>query len=546
MTFAKYCNHALLFSFAILGSGLLSVYFGKELSWDIANYHYYAPYAFIYGRQNMDFWPSSYIHQYINPTIDFLSYFLITYFKSNTAEFILGAIHGINICLLFCIAKWCIHEKFGNLIAGFLAFIGIYGPTVYPGMGSFSNDNLITIFILSFILLQMITLDNYQATKKLSYKNMVYSGILLGLGFGLKLTAGIFIFGGFCATILLPIPLRDRCKLIIIWGTASIFGMFCSAGYWMHLMWVQHHNPFFPFFNNIFQSPDFFTQSWRDTRFLPHNVLETLFYPFYFAWDGRIADNVFRDFRFPIIYSLFLLTGLNWLWKKISHTSFTPIKLSHLWFFTFFIFSYAIWQYYFSIARYIAALEMLSPLVIFLLVTQLTDKTSVRYAILFTLFYFLIFTMQPISMIRAPWYQSAYFNIQLPDSISKTPRATVLMAYPIYAMTRDPRPQHYFIPFLPSQWHFIGVPFANDKYKGDTIVNHKIQLSLQKEKGKIYLLTSDTYMPIFYHFAKQFGLKHDGKCEPIYSDRQKVSNEGVLLCPVTLNSSVQHANPTSS
>lgn len=542
----RYINYLLFFSLSLITCGLLSLHFGKELSWDIANYHYYAPYAFIFKRENLDFWPSSYIHQYINPTIDFITYFFITYFKSSTAEFILGALHGVNICLLFCIAKLYIQEKFHNIIAAFLAFLGIYGPTVFPGIGSFSNDNFVTIFILSFVLLQIIVLNHYQMTQKITYKYILLSGILLGAGFGLKFTAGIFIAGGFLVTFLLPISLRDKSKIILTCGAACIIGMLCTAGYWMYLMWVHHHNPLFPFFNNIFKSSDFLAVSWRDTRFLPHNIMEAIFYPFYFAWDGRTADSYFRDFHFPVLYCLFVVAGLNWIWKKVSQKSFADNNLSRLWIFYFFIFSYVIWQYYFSIARYIAALEMLSPLLIFLLISQVINKPFIRYSTLFVIYYFLIFTMQPTLAIRAPLYQTTYFNIKLPNSISITPKATVLLAYPAYALTRDPRPQHYLIPFLPSQWKYIGVPFTNDQYQGDASTSRKIQLKLENENNQIYLLTSDTYMPMFYRFAKQFGLRANGNCEEFFSDRQKVSNEGVLLCPVILDSSDQHANPTSS
>src|ERR1700722_12262318 len=91
-------------SFAMLLSGLLSLIRGKELCWDFANYHFYNPFAFIHQRFLQDYWPSSFVHAHLPPTIDFLSYFLVNYFPVISVTFIIGAIHGINFWLVFMIA----------------------------------------------------------------------------------------------------------------------------------------------------------------------------------------------------------------------------------------------------------------------------------------------------------------------------------------------------------------------------------------------------------------------------------------------------------
>lgn len=542
-----YRNGILLF-FIMIMSGWLSSYFGKELSWDLANYHYYAPFAFLHSRQAIDFWPSSYLHQYINPTIDLLSYVLINQFTPWMAEFILGAIHGINVWLLFLIAKKYVDGKFKNSFALFIAVFSLYGPTVLLGTGSFQNDNLITLFTLSFVLFQLTALDEYIIFAKFPLKLVTVAGLLLGLGFGLKLIVGIYILGAIIASFLLPIPLHDRFKFILILGGATAFGMVLSAGHWMLMMWQQHHNPLFPFFNNIFQSPDFLPTNWRDTRFLPKNIWQWIFYPFYFAWDGRTSDISFRDFRFPIVYGLFIIAGISWLWKKAQHSQIEKISLTQYWLFLFFIFSYFIWQYYFSIARYLATLEMLSPLVIFLLINRIFITNSSRRASLFIAFYFIVLSMLPVTAMRASWYDSTFFNVQLPNSVAHTPKATVLVAYPAYVMNRDPRPQQYLIPFLPSHWRFIGIPFWNDKYRFDIVTAGKILTQLQKEKNTIYLLAADNSIAELYRAARQFNLFASGTCEKIYSDRQIVSHLDTLLCPVAFNYSHhdQYATPTSS
>lgn len=537
---------------AMLAGGLLSVIFGKELCYDLANYHYYGPYAYLHDRAKLDFWPNSYVLQYISPTIDFLTYFLINNFSSLVVTFLLGAIHGINFWLLFLIARLFLHGNLKIPLAIVLATLGMYGPTAWPGIGSFQNDNLITIFILGFVFLQLIQLQYYSVTSIFRKNLIIFSGLLLGIGIGLKLTAGIFSVGVLLATLILPISLTDRIKLICLISISAALGMLLISGYWMLLMWQQHHNPFFPFFNNIFHSPDFSNINWRDKRFLPKNMWETLFYPYFFSWDGRIADAPFRDFRFPIVYTLFVVVGIKYVWEKIQarYSQRRPVNLREYWLYAFFIFSYVFWQYYFSISRYIATLEMLAPLVIFLLLRQICKNPYAMSIILTTIFYTLFFFMAPIHMVRMRWYNDSFFNIKFPASIKHQTQAMVLMSFTSYVYDLDPRPQIYLIPFFPPKWRFVGIPFLHEKYDLDKNTADKIQLLIHGYRDKIYLLTTDLNMPELYRAAIKFNLIPDGSCERISSDRQKMTPYHVLLCPVKLASNVkmqfQHAHEKTS
>ncbi|MBX3709023.1 MAG: hypothetical protein KIT56_00065 [Gammaproteobacteria bacterium] len=535
---------------AMLTGGWLSVLFGKELSWDLAYYHFYIPFAFLHHRYNIDFWPSSYIHQFFNPTIDLLSYFLITHFTPRMTEFILGALHGINTWLLFLIARHFIQGRYQNVLALLLSLLGMYGPTALPGMGSFQNDNLISVFILAFTLLQIKALDLYQKKERnnptvpADFQHVIIllliAGWIIGLGFGLKLTAGTYIAGTFIASLILPISLRDRIKILLVVGIAATIGMLITSGHWMYLMWQKHRNPFFPFFNNLFHSPDFLFINWHDKRFFPQDLSQTLFFPFYFSWDGRTADAPFRDFRFLAVYILFVIAGIQWLWKRVQiirsgnpSSLATTNFLSRYWLFAFFIFSYMIWQYYFSIARYLSVLEMLSPLIIYLLLKSLIHNSRIHVIFLFIILYTLAWSLSPIPMVRARWYDTTFFNVKLPPPVVTIPKATVLLAYTAYVMESDPRPQSYLIPFFPAQWRFVGVPFWKGQYLSELTTTSQIYSQLHHESGNIYLLTSDLNMPALYQAAQKFGLVPYGECEKILSDRQVVTHQNVLLCPVT-------------
>lgn len=536
-----------LASFVVLLAGMLScgwiaVYFGKELNWDLANYHFYNPYYFLQQRWNIDYWPSSFVHVNFTPTLDFLTYFLITYVAAKKTVFIMGAIHGINFWLLFCIARLLLPPSEKTyvtiLLALVLAFLGLYGPTVLPGIGSFQHDNLVSLFVLGFLYLQLVCLRRYVENQSFSNGLFFFSSVLLGLGVGGKLTTAVFVLGSLLAFLVLDLPWKQKVKMVVLFGVGIGLGVLLFSGYWMWFLWSKHHNPFFPLWNGVFRSADFPLYNWRDARFLPKGWIEAVFYPFYFSVDGRSSDTPFQDFRFAVVYLLFAWVGVNWVKGKFKggspsfSSAVLPTRLSTaflstatFYFFTFFVFSYLIWQFYFSIMRYIVVLEMLAPLCICLLLYKLIADKVVRLGTGVVVFMFILGMMMPTSMVRAPWYDTSYFNVKMPVL---GPQGTVLMAFPAYAFNTNPRPQAYLIPFFPKNWQFIGIPFVKEDYTVPPAVP-----GLVKQKEKLYLLSSPTYMPKMVNIASTLGFSKPERCDIIPSDRQFMTHEDVLLCAVT-------------
>lgn len=519
---------------SMLLGGWIAVWLGKELCWDQANYHYYNPYALLHHRQQLDFWPSSFIHQYLNPAIDMLPYYLINHVTPRQTEFVLGALHGINLWLVYLIARYFTSGRFAFPIALILALLGIYGPTALPGMGSFQNDNLVTLFVLGFVWLHLRFIHQHHADNTWRRSLLIMmSGSLLGMGLGLKLTTAIYVIAACVSIALMRDTIKARCKQLVLLNLGIALGFLLTAGYWMWWMWQQHHNPLFPFFNNIFHSQDFTNTHWRDTRSLPQGLLQTLFYPFYFSFDGRIADAPFRDLRFLMVYVLLLLASVSKLLRRPA----TPLSKSTYWFTAFFLSAYVIWQWYFSIARYLAPLEMLAPLMMYLLVREWLRDAAAQVAVLTLVFYIMAAFMQPIPVVRAHDYGDQFFNVHLPKPVHASPNAMVLIAYTAYVRDSNPRPQTYLIPFFPPQWRFVGVPFWQEQLLEDNVTIEKIRALVAQYPKDIYLLTSDRNMPALLLAAQRFGLQPDGVCDPITSDRQQVSNQGVLLCHVTRSGS---------
>lgn len=593
----------LLCLLSLTACGYVSVFLGKDLSWDLANYHYYNAYAFLNQRYELDYWPPSFIQAFFTPTLDLLAFYLINHFSSFTTTYLMGLIHGFNFWLIFAICYQALrsYQDIGHqkLKAFLLALAGLYGPTALPGIGSFQQDNTVSIFILAFILLQFKTLSlnllfkRKQPQKTHQRENIrscwlifITANFLLGIAAGLKLTAGIFIGGNLLSLLLVTRPWLRNLKILAIATISAISGLMFASGYWMWFLWQKYHNPVFPFFNSIFHSPYYAFISWHDTRFLPSSWIQSIFFPFYFSWNHQTNELPFLDFRFAILYlaliiycSLILMkkaslalsfrhrrtqeckmarglyryedekrsknycasyrlmpqfTSNNWEHKN-SLRDFRPSQqnfLAEQWFFSFFIFSYLLWEYYFSVMRYLVTLEMLAPLAIYLIVIKIFKSHIARNISLAILLIFIFLSMSPAHTTRAPWYTGSYFNVALPSEIKKEETATVLLPYSAYALYLNPRPQSYLIPFFSKKWRFIGVPFRQRENE----ITPEIDILLsQNKRDKLYILSPANYLPLMLKIAqikKHYSLL---SCKIIGSDRQRVTSITVMLCQINKN-----------
>lgn len=508
--------------------GLLSLSFGKELQFDLAGYHFYNPYAVLHHRINtLDYWPPSVLQVFITPTLDFISYFLIQHTSPMMTEFVLGGLHGINAALIFYISRFFLaffidKSAYQIGLAIVCAVTGLFAPTVLPGIGGFFNDNMVSIFILSFMLywIQILNSRNFSSLP------IIFAHMLLGIALGSKLTFGTYVIGALAATICLTINIKEKFAIIFYSTLGITIGMLLADGYWMWLLWKNFQNPFFPFFNAIFHSPYFPSINWSEPRYVPREIIQILFFPFYFSTGKmRTVEFYFSDLRFVIVYVLFILFFISLIdSKKRAAAKNIPVW----WFYLFFIFTYIAWQAYFSIMRYLNVLQMLAPLLCMLLVLQLMQRTTDRFFSLLFIVVSIVNIMRPIGMERTHRFGTDYFNVKLPAFVAQHNEATVLLAYSAFVKIPSPKPNHYLIPYFPAAWRFSGIPFYPDHYE----VPLEVSQFVRQGPKQVYLLASIAYMRDMYKAASTMHLRATGRCGIITSDRQRLSHETVLLCPM--------------
>jgi hypothetical protein len=353
--------------------GLLSVCLGQDDNWDLRNYHWYNPYALLNGRLEADMAPAQW-QSYFNPLIDIPYYLLTSTLPGPAVGFVMGLMHGLNFVLLAAIAR----QVLGNGLAParlplLLAAAGVCGAGFLSELGNTMGDNMTALLVLSSLYLVLRGWTQLEAWSPRTAKVLLLSGLVMGLGTGLKLTNATYALALCVALLALPLQCRMRFTNAIVYGCAVAAGILASAGYWWFTLWERFGNPLFPQFNNVFKSPLALQGGVLDTSHVPRNALEALFWPFIFTANfKRVSEIALKQAILPTLYLLAIVFVGVWLAERLSARpapARIPPRARFL--LVFGLVAYLAWLKLFGIYRYLVPLELLAPLMVWILVGRI-------------------------------------------------------------------------------------------------------------------------------------------------------------------------------
>src|SRR6266852_1311333 len=180
------------------GAGLLSIILGPDNYWDLRYYHLYAPWAYLHDRYLYDVGPAQ-EQGFLNPTADLFFYGLISSPLNDIPRliaFIMGAMHGINAAVLVAISCHVIRpiqtlERWTLRTAAWL--MGVSGAGFVSLVGTTTNDLTSSLFVLGALLgVLKVTGPGNERGARLAFAG---SGLLAGIGIGLKYTSAIYMPG---------------------------------------------------------------------------------------------------------------------------------------------------------------------------------------------------------------------------------------------------------------------------------------------------------------------------------------------------------------
>jgi hypothetical protein len=336
---------------------------GQDFNWDQRHYHIGVPFLMAVGN----FWSSvapAGIGSYLNPYLLQVQYWAMRHLGAMEFAVTLAAVQS----LAFMLAGRICADIAGSVDVGWnatsLALLGfalcVMAPVSLSEAGTTFPDLLLAVPVLAAYAV-LVTRGPWLGV---SAAGLVGGG-LLGLATALKLTNGIFAFGAVGFGLAGTEPVRQRLRLIVACGSAMAVAFVLAGGYWHIQLLRRFGNPFFPFYNGIFNSPDFSPANFSDDRFLPHSLLDIWRYPAYWLL-GRSptagvgspsSELTFTDPRWSVVVvtgSLYLI-GLGicprWRDRQLAKPA-TGLCFA-------FGISYLVWLAEFGIHRYMIALDIL-------------------------------------------------------------------------------------------------------------------------------------------------------------------------------------------
>ena len=467
--------------------GLLGLWAGKDGGWDLLNYHWYNPYAFLNDRLGFDLGVGHHA-TYYNPFLDIPLYLAGEYLPGSGVGFLLSFCQGLNFPLLFWLS-WALFSPLPPrqrlALSAITAFTSMTGAGALMELAGVAHDNITSLGVLAALL---IIVNHYQT---LTTGNCIaaggwagLAGLLAGVTAGLKLTTATYALGLGGALLFIPACFSRRLLLAFSCAIGGIAGLALGGGYWMHELWQFSGSPFFPYFNDLCHSPLLSNASYKDERFIPRDLLTKIFFPFFFSFNSfRVAEWYFRDVRILTAFvvlpcsALWGLTGkagracqTNGTWIAAGPGRFLVVAAA---------ISYAAWLWMFCIYRYLLPLEMLTPLLLAVALGWLPWSNRWRATGLLTL---LLISQAMVRMdfdARKPW-GDRYMEVTAP-TITPDEQAMVLMT--------GYEPMSFIIPFFPPSIPFIRIEgYLASPHEPSTGLTAIMRQRVEEHRGALYVL----------------------------------------------------------
>src|SRR5699024_3231496 len=164
----------------VVGVGIRAILAGRDLHWDLLNYHFYNGWAAWTGHVWSKSIPDQ-LQTFLHPTLHIPQYLAIANHPPRAVAFAIGAFQGIGTCLLFRIAwslRPCRHDGWRFSVALAAAIAGFAGPAALWEIGSTMGDLTLSIPVLAGVFFVLRALDEEQ--RKISKRYLVVAGLCLG------------------------------------------------------------------------------------------------------------------------------------------------------------------------------------------------------------------------------------------------------------------------------------------------------------------------------------------------------------------------------
>ena len=329
-------------------------------NWDLRNYHLYNAHAWLAGRTATDI-AAAQLQTWHNPLLDLPFYLLVTSgMDLRWASLWLAVPCMASLFFLLRLQSRLSPEPVSRTSQCVLAFLAITGAATYSTLGLSMNDAFVGAAMLCSLWL-VIGRDAGRGEARA----WLLAGVVAGAMAGLKLTAVVYCIGLAVTSVAAGAP-AERIRRLGALAIGGIAGFLLTYGYWGWRLFATYGNPFFPYYNNLFHSPDALPADWADVRFRPHSLGDALLAPVHLLQRSQRYSEIFlSDPRLLLaILSLGLLAWLHWKKLLAGRNEFVLLLV-------FVLASFLPWILQYGIYRYATVLELLGCLALVLALQRL-------------------------------------------------------------------------------------------------------------------------------------------------------------------------------
>lgn len=430
--------------FFAIAYGFFGLAMRQDATYDLRNYHFFAPFWVFFNHLHSI--AASGEQTFINPLISTPFYFGPRYLPPMLFQFLIGTVQGLSGPLLYLIAR---ELRIRKPMAIFCAFSGMIAATALSEIGNAQGDTLIAPFLFGSLLLVLRVANRPETPTRNQLRTMALAGLMAGAAVGLKETVVCIAL----AIGVLVLALSRQWKVALANAVALSIGMMVgyivTYGWWAIVLTIKFHDPLFPMYNEFIKSP--WAQPTKNVGWdrSVHSLSAIISYPFRIAHNGLITGVVpFRQLSFPILESLFALAVVIKIKNVIALRRWRE-EGSHLGALcAFFITAYLLWCWTTGIYRYLVAIEMLTPIFLFLIIRYLCENVKVaRLAVpLAVLLVFAIVVTQRVPNWGRTNYTWHYFTVAVPSELNRADTTVVFVG---------DSPTSFIIPYFSHQPTFI-------------------------------------------------------------------------------------------
>ncbi|KAF1695725.1 hypothetical protein CSC64_02765 [Pseudoxanthomonas koreensis] len=416
---------------------LASLLRGQDANWDLRNYHVYNAWAVLEGRLGIDLAPAQ-MQSYFVPLLDVPYFLLVQHAPAPLAAVLLGLLHGLAFLPLAWIAWRALEDDVRrDWLAPLLGIAGLASAAFLSELGNTMGDASTAPLVLGALALSLPGTDDRWSARRLAL-----AGVLLGLAVAFKLTNAMYAVALGLAVLAAPLPWRARIFAGSWLALVALAVFALLAGPWLYAVWSTFGNPLFPQFNAWFQAPLAPPLTVGDQRWLPRSFGEALLRPLTSTANPYLVSEIaLLQVTWALLYVAAIIALLAWIARRLGWMQGTGVapaaagvrRMPGV----FFVAGYAIWLAMFSIHRYLVVLELLAPLLLWLLLHWLLrPRLAGRVATVAIALAALVALAGWNSWGHAGWSQRA-FRVEAPRLMPPT----VLLV--------GNEPQAWRLPFLP-------------------------------------------------------------------------------------------------